>query len=233
MINPNAKALCLFLMLLLFATAAPLRAQSGATVLVTTDLDCNWKLDGKPQGVLKADDAKVVQVSLGKHLVQATSADGHDKWKTVVNVSQAGQEMVEIKLKDAHQRRVAETERTEHPTWNDPATGLMWARESNSSDVTWNQASNYCSNLRLAGYSNWRLATIDELAGIYDQTQNVDGCHTKGGIRFHNYCVSWSSSAGRASGEAWTFVFSTGERDSDLLALSGDGRALCVRRSGE
>jgi hypothetical protein len=57
---------------------------------------------------------------------------------------------------------------TAAPTWTDKATGLMWAKDSTSSDVTWNEASNYCSNLRLAGYSNWRLATIDELAGISD-----------------------------------------------------------------
>ena len=120
------------------------------------------------------------------------------------------------------------------PTWADPVTGLMWARDSNSSDATWNQASNYCSNLRIAGYSNWRLATIDELAGIYaqDQTQDVDGCHVKGGIRFHSYCGSWSNSAGSASGEAWYFIFN-GERYSFPLDLSAEKRALCVRPSGE
>lgn len=55
-----------------------------------------------------------------------------------------------------------------HATWTDPATGLMWAKDTNSSTVNWNQASNYCSNLRLAGHSDWRLPTIDELGGIYD-----------------------------------------------------------------
>ena len=49
-------------------------------------------------------------------------------------------------------------------TWTDPATGLMWTKESNSTNVTWNQAKDYCANLHLGGYSNWRLATIDELS---------------------------------------------------------------------
>jgi hypothetical protein len=108
----------------------------------------------------------------------------------------------------------------------------MWAKDSTSGSVTWNQASEYCSNLRLAGYSNWRLATIDELAGIYDQTQDVDGCHVKGGIRFHPYCGSWSNSTGSASGEALYFIFIEGGRYTLPLDLSAEKMALCVRRSG-
>ena len=38
--------------------------------------------------------------------------------------------------------------------WTDPATGLMWTKESNASNVTWYQAKDYCANLRLGGYSN-------------------------------------------------------------------------------
>jgi len=48
--------------------------------------------------------------------------------------------------------------------WVDPDTGLMWAgKDNNGKDVNWRQATKYCRNLRLAGYSDWRLPTIDEL----------------------------------------------------------------------
>jgi hypothetical protein len=130
-------------------------------------------------------------------------------------------------------------------TWTDPATKLMWAKETNSSDVTWNQAKDYCANLRLAGYSNWRLPTIDELESIYDKTQDVDGRHVKGDIRFN--CVirqgahcrdgwsAWSNSTGNASGEAWDFDFgfTHGTRNSFRLGYNNDERALCVRHPGE
>jgi hypothetical protein len=119
------------------------------------------------------------------------------------------------------------------PTWTDPATKLMWVKESNSSNVTWNQAKDYCENLRLGGYSNWRLPTIDELEAIYDPTQKVGGCHVKGGIKFHDYCWSWSSSAGNSSGEAWAFNFTFGGRDPEERDESSGTRVLCVRRSGE
>src|ERR1700722_8967301 len=50
-------------------------------------------------------------------------------------------------------------------TWTDPATGLMWAAKDNGKDVSWNKAMKYCRDLRLAGFSDWRLAAIDELQG--------------------------------------------------------------------
>ena len=111
----------------------------------------------------------------------------------------------------------------------------MWARDSNSSDVTWNEASNYCSNLRLAGYSNWRLATSDELEGIFDET--VDGkCRVKGGIRFHSFCSSWSNSRDStrtryASEVAFAYGFE-GPPSVRTFDTSASHGTLCVR-SGE
>ena len=59
--------------------------------------------------------------------------------------------------------------------WTDPSTRLMWAGKDNGKDVNWLTATKYCHDLRLAGYSDWRLATIDELEGIYDSTANAPG----------------------------------------------------------
>lgn len=120
--------------------------------------------------------------------------------------------------------------RAQQPTWTDPVTGLMWAKTDNGSDINWQQAANYCQNLTMGGYSDWRLPTIDELAGIYDQTQNVDGKHIKGGIHM-TASAAWSNSAGDASGEAWNFFFNNGSRYSNQLAFL-PARALCMRRSG-
>ncbi|HZE24159.1 MAG TPA: DUF1566 domain-containing protein, partial [Blattabacteriaceae bacterium] len=51
--------------------------------------------------------------------------------------------------------------------WIDPSTALMWAGKDNGKDVSWKNAAKYCRNLRLAGYSDWRLATVAELKMIY------------------------------------------------------------------
>ena len=123
--------------------------------------------------------------------------------------------------------------------WTDPATGLMWTKQDNGSDVTWNQASAYCANLRLGGNSDWRLPTIDELQGIYDSSVNSPGVwndsnsvnwvdyRVKGNLRLSGW--HWSSSSGNASGEAWLFSFVNGMRYSYRPDVSNMKRALCMR----
>ncbi|MGA9717181.1 MAG: DUF1566 domain-containing protein [Acidobacteriaceae bacterium] len=59
--------------------------------------------------------------------------------------------------------------------WVDPSTGLMWAGKDNGKDVSWKKAMKYCRDLRLAGYSDWKLATLAELEGIYDKSANAPG----------------------------------------------------------
>jgi serine/threonine protein kinase len=113
-------------------------------------------------------------------------------------------------------------------TWTDPATGLMWTKKDNNSDVNWQQATDYCRNLDLAGHSDWRLPTIDELQGIYDPNANVGGYHVKGNLQLSNLW-DWSSSQGNASGEAWNFRFDDGWRHPFHLGFSFITRALCVR----
>ena len=54
-------------------------AQAPASVVVTSDMDCNWKLDGAEQARLSADDANVIKTIGGEHLIQATSLDGQAK----------------------------------------------------------------------------------------------------------------------------------------------------------
>jgi hypothetical protein len=271
-----------FLLLAMLLVQPQLWAQSAPTLLATTDLDCTWKLDGASQGTLKADDSKVVPLSLGKHLVQATSADGQDKWRAVITITQAGQELVEIKLKEAHQKRMAETQPalpsssqpalqpapqpaaqpvappsqpaveiaaqptpqpaaqpavepaapktqpTQDLTWTDPATHLMWAGKDNGKNLTWEEASHYCSALTLEGYSNWRLPTVNELAGIYDVTQDVGGWHVKGGIRVTGW--EWSSEA-RDAYDHQLFTFHDVKKEPVLIAFSR--RALCVRLASQ
>jgi hypothetical protein len=112
--------------------------------------------------------------------------------------------------------------------WTDPATGMTWTTEDNGSDVNWNQAITYCANLRLGGYSDWRLPTIDELQGIYDV--NAGNQHVKGNLKLSSKYF-WSSSQSPASGKAWFFFFSNGKRYSFRSSDSKLDRALCVRRS--
>jgi hypothetical protein len=52
----------------------------------------------------------------------------------------------------------------------DNVTGLEWQQGNDSHRYTWEQAIEYCDNLSLGGYEDWRLPTIKELATIVDMS---------------------------------------------------------------
>jgi Protein of unknown function (DUF1566) len=140
--------------------------------------------------------------------------------------------------------RVAARDTKAHGYWTDPATGLMWAVKDNGRDVTWHKAVKYCRDLRLAGYSDWRLANMAELQGIYDRTANAPGLgaheiepttwHVKGNLFLTAY--QWSSNdilddRGHPSGYAYYFDFNEGKPNEDQKGYSTYKHALCARGS--
>jgi hypothetical protein len=141
--------------------------------------------------------------------------------------------------KRAEARRELEEDARLHPTWVDPSTKLMWNRIDSGAGnlLTWQEALDYCKNLSVEGHSDWRLATIDEEAGIFDP----GNLHTKANIPTSpgHLITYWSSTPkgevkihrGQASGEALYFDFYHGMPHSLNLG-SKSFRALCVRASG-
>lgn len=51
-------------------------------------------------------------------------------------------------------------------TVTDTSTGLMWQKVTPRAIYTWEAAINYCEDLLLAGYKDWRLPTRNELQSI-------------------------------------------------------------------
>ena len=126
--------------------------------------------------------------------------------------------------------RVRETQAPGY--WTDPATGLMWAGKDNGKAVNWQRAKKYCRDLRLAGYSDWRLPTTDELQEIYDKSAEAPGINPPSrwhGTEAMNYHVKgnlfltgdqWSSTQrtddrGRPTARVWYFDFLNGVRKDD------------------
>jgi hypothetical protein len=56
-------------------------------------------------------------------------------------------------------------------TVTDTNTGLMW-QQNTGGEMNWEASLSYCENLSLAGYSDWRLPTVKELASIVDRTKS-------------------------------------------------------------
>jgi hypothetical protein len=124
--------------------------------------------------------------------------------------------------------------------WIDPSTGLMWAGKDNGRDVSWKKAMKYCRDLRLAGYSDWRLAAVGELEGIYDKNADAPGLmrpsgrgtastwHVKGNLFVTGN--QWSST--RSGGYASRCDFNEGRVfNGDEVWFYTNKRALCVRGS--
>jgi len=51
-------------------------------------------------------------------------------------------------------------------TITDNITDLVWQKEDNDIDMTWDDALNYCAVLTIDEYSDWRLPSINELSTI-------------------------------------------------------------------
>ena len=108
----------------------------------------------------------------------------------------------------------------------DKQTGLMWTRDDNGEDVAWQGAHQYAENLELAGYSDWRLPTIEKLEALYDPKKKaIRDPFVLKGVRV------WSST--KKGSSTWFFNFDRGYRLLSHVGHSDNGRALCVRRSGE
>ena len=95
---------------------------STATILVVCDLACNLKLDGETKGTLDAGGSKKVPVSLGQHLVNATTTDGLDKVEQEVDLKTPAQTIVRLQLQPLRDARLkAEQEAREQKQKNTAA----------------------------------------------------------------------------------------------------------------
>ena len=118
-------------------------------------------------------------------------------------------------------------------TVKDTKTGLMWASKDNGEDINWRDAKRYCENYRGGGYSDWRMPTWDELAGLYDNSENylleVLGyfVHLTKLIQLTT-CCPWASEEAHGS-LADSHNFSNDNRDSSYRSSSQNHRALPVR----
>jgi hypothetical protein len=125
----------------------------------------------------------------------------------------------------------------------------MWEGKDNGIEATWHKAASYCRNLRLAGYPDWRLATLDELASLVDKSAPTServgntetfyinfGRHVRGGLSLTGN--PWSSTReidrfGHPYGDGWFFDFVDSKPSGDLPYFRNTKYALCVRRSRE
>ena len=124
-------------------------------------------------------------------------------------------------------------------TITDLLTLLMWAPAPDR-DVNWNQAYDYARNLRLGGYSDWRLPSRAELKELYRSGQyralGVTGLLAwsseveEGPSAWNPYILYALDHLGLRSGSsAWLCDFNDGIEQLVTRRVSHDNRVLAVR----
>jgi hypothetical protein len=116
----------------------------------------------------------------------------------------------------------------------DTKTNLMWAAKDNGSDINWANAKSYCENYRVGGYSDWRMPTQDELAGLYDGGKSYKATQRDYNVKLTELirlstCCTWASET--SGSEAAFFYFNVGLRNWSPQSYANDVvlRALPVR----
>jgi tetratricopeptide (TPR) repeat protein len=115
----------------------------------------------------------------------------------------------------------------------DTKTNLMWAARDNGSDIDWADAKSYCENYRGGGYTDWRMPTLDEMAGLYDVSKSYKSDCSRFDVHLTELIrlscgVPWSSET-RGS-DAARFYFGDGIRGWLPQSYGGGSlRALPVR----
>ena len=115
--------------------------------------------------------------------------------------------------------------RLDRATWVE-RTGLVWTRDDNGADIDWYGAEQHCSELALAGWRDWRMPSIEELATLHER-RSTAVYKLPAGFRLTG-CCPWSSTPS-TDGSAWSFSFLHRQRFSTGRNLSFGLRALCAR----
>lgn len=55
----------------------------------------------------------------------------------------------DLESKGEHGNSMADMSLPQDGTWTDPGTGLMWTKEDNGSRINWNEANQYCRDMRV------------------------------------------------------------------------------------
>jgi len=135
-------------------------------------------------------------------------------------------------------------------TISDLATGLMWQMSNDGDTKDWEEALDYCEDLTLAGYDDWRLPNAKELQSIVDYAKSVQTTGTPaiddlfilsemtdpdGNMNYGFYWTSTTHQDGNniASNASYVaFGEAQGEMFGDLLDVHGCGAVRSDPKSG-
>jgi len=103
--------------------------------------------------------------------------------------------------------------------------GLMVMRKD-MVNATWSSARDMCKQVRLGGFSDWRLPTQGELAILYNERNHIGGFETFNNTRY------WSSTPHGAGGFYVCLNFTNGQMGNHLdMSNQQPLASRCVRNA--
>jgi hypothetical protein len=113
----------------------------------------------------------------------------------------------------------------------DSVTNLYWNQDAALSGLNnWLGQVNWANNLVLAGFSDFQLATINELQGLYNDLVASGGCsgfNCTGNVSpFSNIQPVYWSGTEFSTDFAWRFAFGNGAQVPDVKAVNYYGWAV-------
>jgi len=116
----------------------------------------------------------------------------------------------------------------DNDTVTDRATGLMWQKSGSQSSLDGNRANTYINKLnkdQFAGYSDWRLPTIEEIASLIERNK-INGVHVDSIFDTKQYrCWSSDQAEGSLPHAAWAGNFKLGELvPATFGSVRGEGK---------
>ncbi len=136
-------------------------------------------------------------------------------------------------------RQAIEEQQRASGVWVDRTNKLMWTTQDNGATVDWKHAFDYCTALRTAGFSDWRLATRFELGLLFDPKNQRNGTPVDGNTYKYKTRpeitlttgLVWSGTK-NASSKPLFIAFFTGQLMTDPApAYRRLMRVLCARQS--
>jgi hypothetical protein len=197
-----------------------LLSQLAAGKIKLNEFNAEWhKLTGEVMPVPKVESAPQPQSPKMKYQRKQAMTVSDDDFKKVFGLNE-NQRPLEYILNDFKDNN--------NGTITDNSTGLMWQKSGSPDYMNYDNAKAYIEELnskKFAGYSDWRLPTVDELKSLLTPKEmNGDLYIDPVFDKTQRYC--WTSDT-RASGGAWGVAFFNG--NVIWLNLNGSNYARAVR----